>query len=202
MRTLNLLPYRAAQRSQKQRNQGLAVVLSLGIGMAVSGVYAGWVHLQLAGQLQRNALDQTQLQHSRQQLAQLQEQDAAVKALQQDVSRLKHMHSEGVQMLNVLLELSQHWREGAHLQSLEQRKEHVVLEGAALTHMHVAALMQSLRTHGRWLGTPVLQEVQAHTSPRSQTTAPASWVRFRMELPMIAAQPTELVVSAHHQEMP
>lgn len=159
---INLLPHREAKRKERRQQfyvvSGAMIAIGLLIGLAVHGVYAGYIELQE----RRNAFLKAEIAKLDTQIAEiktLREQIDALLARKQVIESLQGNRSETVHLFN---ELATRMPEGVYLKSLKQVGARVTLVGYSQSNARVSTLMRNL-DDSPFFFQPGLVEVKAAT---------------------------------------
>lgn len=186
---INLLPHREAKRKERRQQfyvvSGAMIAIGLLIGLAVHGVYAGYIELQE----RRNAFLKAEIAKLDTQIAEiktLREQIDALLARKQVIESLQGNRSETVHLFN---ELATRMPEGVYLKSLKQVGARVTLVGYSQSNARVSTLMRSL-DDSPFLHQPGLVEVKASTVGGrrvSEFTLGISIERPKVEIPTASA---------------
>ncbi|WP_147652580.1 PilN domain-containing protein [Vulcaniibacterium gelatinicum] len=160
MARINLLPWRAERRKQRQREFGLMLGLSALAAVAISFLIVGFHKAQIEGQNERNA-------YLRDQIAQV---DAAIKeieALDEKKAKLlarkeviEQLQANRSQMVHLFDSLVRTIPDGVALTSIKQEGEMLTLEGRSQSNARVSTYMRNLEGSG-WMVSPELSVIEA-----------------------------------------
>jgi type IV pilus assembly protein PilN len=160
MARINLLPWRAERRKQRQKEFGVmlaatavgALVLAMGINM-----YYG---AQIDGQTERNA-------YLQQQITEVDKQITEIKALNETKARLlarkeviEKLQSSRSQMVHLFDSLVRTIPDGVVLTSIKQDDLALTLEGRSQSNARVSTYMRNLEGSG-WMTDPQLSIIEA-----------------------------------------
>ena len=160
MARINLLPWRAERRKQRQKEFGVmlaataigALVLAMGINM-----YYG---AQIDGQTERNAYVQEQI-------TELDKQITEIKALNETKSRLlarkeviEKLQASRSQMVHLFDSLVRTIPDGVVLTSIKQDDQSLTLAGRSQSNARVSTYMRNLEGSG-WMTDPQLSIIEA-----------------------------------------
>jgi type IV pilus assembly protein PilN len=168
---INLLPHREAARKRRQE----AFFVSLGASALAGGVIAGaiflWYAAQISAQQGRNTMLTSEIKRLEGQIkdiANLQQEIAALRARQQAVEDLQADRNMPVYLLN---ELVKQLPDGVYVTNLKQENQVVTLQGVAQSNERVSELLRNLGNNSPWLTRPELVEIVAGTvslAPKEQ----------------------------------
>ena len=159
MARINLLPWRAERRKQRQKEFGVmlaataigALVLAMGINM-----YYG---AQIDGQTERNAYVQEQI-------TELDKQITEIKALNETKSRLlarkegiEKLQASRSQMVHLFDSLVRTIPDGVVLTSIKQDDQSLTLAGRSQSNARVSTYMRNLEGSG-WMSDPQLSIIE------------------------------------------
>ncbi|HVZ42387.1 MAG TPA: PilN domain-containing protein [Ramlibacter sp.] len=158
---INLLPHREAARKRRQE----AFFVSLGASALAGGLIAGgiflWYAAQISAQENRNALLNNEIKRLEAQIkdiANLQQEIAALRARQQAVEDLQADRNMPVYLLN---ELVKQLPDGVYITKLKQENQIVTLDGVAQSNERVSELLRNMGNNSPWLTRPELVEIVA-----------------------------------------
>lgn len=158
---INLLPHRemARQRARKIFNGSLAASAVVG-GLIAAGIYL-WYQGEIASQQDRNALltaEIAKLDNEIKEVANLQQEIAALKARQEAVENLQSDRNLPVHLLN---EVVRQLPDGVFLREIKQENQSVLLSGVAQSNERVSELLRNLSRNSEWVTKPELIEIAA-----------------------------------------
>lgn len=168
---INLLPHREAARKRRRELLYASLAVSALAGGLVAGAIYGWYASHISSQQERNALLQTEIKRLEGQIkdiANLQQEIAALRARQQAVEDLQADRNMPVHLLN---ELVRQLPDGVYITSVRQNNQTVVLHGVAQSNERVSGLLRNLGNNSPWLTRPELVEIVAANlslGPREQ----------------------------------
>jgi type IV pilus assembly protein PilN len=158
---INLLPHREAARKRRKDaffvSLGLAALLG---GLICGGVYA-WYQAQISSQNDKNTFLQTQikiLENQIKDVANLQNEIAALRARQQAVEDLQSDRNMPVHLLN---EMVKQLPDGVYVSSMKQTGTNLAITGTAQSNERVSELLRALANNSTWLTKPELVEIVA-----------------------------------------
>ena len=165
MAKINLLPWRAERRKQRQKEfvtmlgsaAGAAVLLSIFIVMYYNG--------QIQGQEQRNAYLQQEIAAVEVQIAEIEALDRKKANLLKRKEVIEQLQASRSQMVHLFDELVRTIPEGVRLNSIKQAGDVLTLEGFAQSNARVSTYMRNLEASG-WMTSPDLTIIEAKGEDR------------------------------------
>ncbi|MBA2673635.1 PilN domain-containing protein [Ramlibacter sp.] len=158
---INLLPHREAARKRRKENFYAALGASALAGGIVAGMVFLWFAAQISTQQTRNAVLQSEIKRLEAQIkdiANLQQEIAALRARQQAVEDLQADRNMPVHLLN---ELVKQLPDGVYVTTLKQEAQTVAIQGVAQSNERVSELLRNLGNNSPWLTRPELVEIVA-----------------------------------------
>ena len=163
MARINLLPWRAERRKQRQQEfMGLlglsalvAVVISIGIVLSYSA--------RIDGQERRNRYLTEQIEEVNKQIAEIEELDKKKAGLLQRKEVIEELQASRSQMVHLFDELARTIADGTQITSLAQNGNDLTLLGRAQSNARVSSYMRNLDASG-WMGNPDLDIIELRGS--------------------------------------
>lgn len=159
MPRINLLPWRAAERKQRQQQFGIWAVLAVG----VAGVVTLLAYLTMAGaidsQREKNALLKSEIEKLDAQITEilgLEAQRARMRARMEVIEKLQRSRPEVVHLFD---QLARTLPDGVYLSSIKQSEKRLELKGVAQSSTRVSALMRNIDA-SEWMDNPELEVVE------------------------------------------
>lgn len=167
MAHINLLPWRAARRKQREREFFGQLVMAGVIGLLVVIVWAVWMGRRIDNQQDRNAYLNGQIHQVEAKITKIKN----LKKVRTQLLKRKHiiekLQSSRSQMVHLFDSLVTTIPDSVRLTSLKQNGEHLELAGVAQSNASVAEYMRHLG-HSPWLGSPDLEKTEnSHDSSRT-----------------------------------
>ena len=160
MAKVNLLPWRAERRKQRQREfyilLGSAGIGALVLGVLISMFYSG----QINGQNARNAYLTDQITKLDSQIKEIEELDRKKDKLLRRKEVIEQLQANRAQMVHLFDELVRTIPEGVRLTSIKQNGEQLTLEGQSQSNARVSAYMRNIESSG-WMTNPDLSVIEA-----------------------------------------
>ena len=160
MARINLLPWRAERRKQRQKEfmtmLGASAILAVVLAFLIISYYNG----QITGQNERNAF-------VREQIAKVDKQIEQIKALDEKKSKLlarkeviEQLQANRSKMVHLFDSLVRTIPDGVVLTSVKQEGDKLTLQGRSQSNARVSTYMRSLETSG-WMTRPDLSIIEA-----------------------------------------
>src|SRR5690554_2583999 len=160
MARINLLPWRAERRAQRQKEFGATVALSALAGVVLWFLVNGYYNAQIEGQQARNGyLDQqiTQVDETIEEIEELDRQRARLLARKEVIEQLQASRSQMVHLFDALVRTIP---DGVMLTTLKQEGDRMTLEGRAQSNARVSTYMRNLEGAG-WMANPQLTVIES-----------------------------------------
>jgi len=160
MARINLLPWRAERRVQRQREFYVMLGVAAFTGLVLS--FLLWFHYdrQVAGQTERNDFLKTEItkvQAQNKEIEKLDEQKRRLLARKEVIEKLQANRSQMVHLFDSLVRTIP---DGVMLANIKQDGEVLTLQGRAQSNARVSAYMRNLETSG-WMTKPELSIIEA-----------------------------------------
>ena len=160
MARINLLPWRAERRKQRQKEVmtmlGASAILAVVLAFLIISYYNG----QISGQTERNTF-------VREQIAKVDTQIEEIKALDEKKSKLlarkeviEQLQANRSKMVHLFDSLVRTIPDGVVLTSVKQEGDKLTLQGRSQSNARVSTYMRSLETSG-WMTKPDLKIIEA-----------------------------------------
>jgi len=160
MARINLLPWRAERRVQRQRDFYVMLGAAAAAGLLLS--FLLWFHYdrQVAGQTERNDFLKAEIakvQAQNKEIERLDEQKRRLLARKEVIEKLQANRSQMVHLFDSLVRTIP---DGVMLGNIKQDGEVLTLEGRAQSNARVSTYMRNLETSG-WMTKPELAIIEA-----------------------------------------
>lgn len=160
MAGINLLPWRAERRKQKQQQffsiTALALLLSAGILL--------FVHLQIQSMIeyqnQRNKLLETEVALFDKKIKEIEELEAKKKRLISKMEVIQQLQTSRPEIVHLFDELARTIPEGVYLSDFTQADKNLTMNGIAQSNARVSAYMRNLES-SPWLQDPMLNIIES-----------------------------------------
>jgi type IV pilus assembly protein PilN len=160
MARINLLPWRAERRKQRQKEFSILLGLSALGAVLLSFLMVGYYKAQISGQNERN-------QYLTDQISQVQKQIDEIKLLDEKKAKLlarkeiiEKLQANRSQMVHLFDSLVRTIPDGVILTSIKQDEDTLTLEGRAQSNARVSTYMRNLESSG-WMTKPDLSIIEA-----------------------------------------
>jgi type IV pilus assembly protein PilN len=163
MPSINLLPWREAERLRRQREFLVAMAGAVVAGVIVVGLVAFFYEGLISTQNSRNARLTAEIQEldkSIEEIEGLERQKERLLARMEIIERLQKSRPEIVHLFD---EITRRLPEGVYLTALRQRGDDIEVNGVAESSTRVSALMRQVEA-SEWLSDPGVTRVQTTTS--------------------------------------
>ncbi|HVI58691.1 MAG TPA: PilN domain-containing protein [Luteimonas sp.] len=163
MARINLLPWRAERRKQRQKEFGVMLGVAALAGLVLWFLVNSYYNGQIEGQNERNAYlrDQiTQVDAKIKEIDDLDKQKARLLARKEVIEQLQANRSQMVHLFDSLVRTIP---DGVVLTSIKQEGEKLTLEGRSQSNARVSTYMRNLEGSG-WMTKPELSIIEAKGS--------------------------------------
>lgn len=160
MARINLLPWRAELRKQRQKEFNIFLGLSAAVGVLISLVIVMYYNGQIDGQNNRNTYLTQQIAEVDKQLEEIAALDKKKAGLLTRKQVIEELQSSRSQMVHLFDELVRTIPEGVMLTSIKQNGVVLTLEGRAQSNARVSSYMRNLEKSG-WMTGPDLSVIEA-----------------------------------------
>ena len=167
MPSINLLPWREAERQKRQREFGLAmagaVIAAVAVVMLTMLAYSQMIDSQRARNARLEA-EIVELEKSIEEIDGLERQKERLIARMEIIEELQKSRPEIVHLFD---ELARQLPEGVYLTGMKQTGSRVEIRGVAQSSTRVSALMRQIDSSD-WLGDPEVERVETKQSGSSR----------------------------------
>ncbi|MCX8517780.1 MAG: PilN domain-containing protein [Rhodoferax sp.] len=156
---INLLPHREAARKRRRDVFHGSLVVSVFIGGLLAGAVYLWFESEISARQNANQMikaETTKLEEQIKEIAQLEEEIAALKARQQAVEDLQSDRNLPVHLLS---ELVNELPDGSFISKMTQTDQLITLSGTAQSNERVSELLRNLGNKTPWFAKPELVEI-------------------------------------------
>ena len=184
MAKINLLPWRAERRKQREREFGVLIIAALGLGavLVFSGIW--YMNQRLAGQQARNDLLSSEITQLDAKIKEIEDLRAKRDTMLQRKDVIERLRASGSQTVRMLDAVAKSLPEGVTLTGIRQAGEQLTLEGLAQSQARISTYMLNLES-SEWLSKPDLQKSEAsgpNKNARYKFTMLASLRKSKEEL--------------------
>ncbi len=180
MPSINLLPWREAERKKRQRDFGVA--LAAGVVVAIAGVLATMFFYDglIDNQMDKNdrlTAEIRELEKSIEEIDGLERQKERLLARMEIINRLQKSRPEIVHLFD---EMTRQLPDGVYLTSMRQTGDRIQIRGIAQSSTRVSALMRQIDASD-WMTDPEVERVSTTTvgnSRQAEFTVYLKQVRF------------------------
>lgn len=170
MARINLLPWRAERRKQRQREfYGMLGLAAVG-GLLLSLMVWFYYDRQVSGQNERNTYLQAEIQKVKEQNKEIDRLDAQKERLLARKRVIEELQAKRSQMVHLFDALVRTIPDGVVLTALKQEGDILTLEGRTQSNARVSAYMRNLETSG-WMTNPELSIIEARSPEKDKPAA-------------------------------
>ena len=189
MARINLLPWRAERRKQRQREfQGMLGLAALA-GVLLSFLVWFYFTQQISGQHERNSFLQAEIAKVKLQNEEIKELDAKKDRLLARKKVIEELQANRSQMVHLFDSLVRTIPDGVTLTALKQEGEILTLQGSAQSNARVSAYMRNLESSG-WMTKPDLSIIEAKQDNKAASLSGTRTLPYNFTLKVKLANPT------------
>ena len=172
MARINLLPWRAERRKQRQKEFMTMLGAALFTGVAV--VLGGSMHMdgQIEGQQARNAYLEAQIRDVGEQIKEIEGLEARKASLLQRKQVIETLQADRSQNVRLFEELVRTIPDGVRLISIKQNGQELTLSGKTQSNARVSSYMRNLEASGL-INNPRLSIIKAGDATQAAPASPA-----------------------------
>lgn len=160
MARINLLPWRAERRKQRQREFYAMLGMAAVGGLLLSLMIWFYYDRQVNGQMDRNAYLEAEIEKVKEQNKEIDRLDAQKERLLARKKVIEELQAKRSQMVHLFDALVRTIPDGVVLTALKQEGDVLTLEGRTQSNARVSAYMRNLETSG-WMTNPELSIIEA-----------------------------------------
>ncbi|KAF1691980.1 PilN domain-containing protein [Pseudoxanthomonas koreensis] len=188
MARINLLPWRAERRKQRQREfQGMLGLAALA-GVLLSFLVWFYFDRQISGQHERNSFLQAEIAKVQKQNEEIKELDAKKDRLLARKKVIEELQANRSQMVHLFDSLVRTIPDGVTLGSIKQEGEILTLQGNAQSNARVSAYMRNLEVSG-WMTKPDLSIIEVKKDDKAPTSGSSRTLPYSFSLKVQLANP-------------
>lgn len=163
MARINLLPWRAERRKQRQKEFGVMLAFAALAALALWFLVNTYYGNQIDGQNDRNAYLQDQIKQVDTQIKEIDELDKQKARLLARKEVIEQLQANRSQMVHLFDSLVRTIPDGVVLTSIKQEGEKLTLEGLSQSNARVSTYMRNLEGSG-WMTRPELSIIEAKST--------------------------------------
>jgi type IV pilus assembly protein PilN len=160
MARINLLPWRAERRKQRQKEFGVMLGFAALAGVVLWFLVNSYYNGQIEGQNERNAFLQEQIKQLDAQIKEIEELDRQRARLLARKEVIEQLQANRSQMVHLFDSLVRTIPDGVVLAAIKQEGEKLTLEGRSQSNARVSTYMRNLEGSG-WMTKPDLSIIEA-----------------------------------------
>lgn len=160
MARINLLPWRAERRKQRQKEFGVMLAAAALAGVVLWFLVNSYYNGQIDGQNARNAFLQAEIKQVEARIAEIEELDRQKARLLARKEVIEQLQANRSQMVHLFDSLVRTIPDGVVLTSIKQVGERLTLEGRSQSNARVSTYMRNLEGSG-WMTKPDLSIIEA-----------------------------------------
>ena len=165
MANINLLPWRAERRKQREREFYMMLAASAVAALAVLFLAIFFMGHRIDVQNERNAFLQKEIKALDKQIEEIKELDKTRSALLTRKEIIEQLQSNRSQMVHLFDEMVKTIPDGARLTTMKQAGDTLTLQGIAESNSRVASYMRNI-DNSPWMGRSDLSKIENTTGTR------------------------------------
>jgi type IV pilus assembly protein PilN len=170
MAHVNLLPWRAERRKQREREFYMQLVAAFVVALGVLLLWIFWMDQRIDNQNERNAYLQTEIKQLDVRIAKIKDLEKVREHLLARKQIIEQLQADRSQMVHLFDELVKTIPDGVRLNSMKQAGDTLTLTGVAQSNASVAEYMKRLDA-SQWLKRTDLQQTEAKGGDRREPFA-------------------------------
>lgn len=160
MARINLLPWRAERRKQRQKEFAIMLGAAAGLALLVSFLIVTYYSMQISGQNDRNAYLQSQIDEVKRANAEIATLEAKKQSLLDRKAVIEKLQADRSTMVHLFDSLVRTIPDGVMLTAIKQDDQTLTLDGRAQSNARVSTYLRNLESAG-WLTSPELSKIEA-----------------------------------------
>ncbi|HEY8681608.1 MAG TPA: PilN domain-containing protein [Rhodanobacter sp.] len=170
MAHVNLLPWRAARRKQREREFYMQLATAFVVAVGVLLLWMFWMDQRIDNQNDRNALLQTEIKQLDVRIAKIKDLEKVREHLLARKQIIEQLQADRSQMVHLFDELVRTIPTSARLSGLKQNGQSMSLDGVAQSNASVAEYMRNIEA-SQWMGHADLRKTEnSHDATRMPYT--------------------------------
>jgi type IV pilus assembly protein PilN len=170
MAHVNLLPWRAARRKQREREFYMQLVAAFVVAFGVLLLWIFWMNQRIDNQNDRNGYLQTEIKNLDVRIAKIKDLEKVREHLLARKQIIEQLQADRSQMVHLFDELVKTIPSNARLTALKQSGQSMSLDGVASSNANVADYMRNIEA-SPWMGHADLRKTEnTHSSTRMPYT--------------------------------
>lgn len=159
MAHVNLLPWRAERRKQREREFYMQLVAAFVVGLGVLLLWVFWMDQRIDNQNERNAYLQTEIKQLDVRIAKIKDLEKVREHLLARKQIIEQLQADRSQMVHLFDELVKTIPTSARLTGLKQNGQSMSLDGVAQSNASVAEYMRNVES-SPWMGHADLRKTE------------------------------------------
>jgi type IV pilus assembly protein PilN len=165
MARINLLPWRAERRKQREREFYMMLAASAVAALIAVAAAYGWMDARIENQNQRNAYLTNEIKALDKQIEEINELDKTKSQLLTRKQIIEQLQSNRSQMVHLFDEMVKTIPDGVRLTGMKQAGDVLTLEGVAESNARVASYMRNI-DNSQWMGRTDLRKIENKTGTK------------------------------------
>jgi type IV pilus assembly protein PilN len=167
MPSINLLPWREAERKKRQRDFGIAMGAAVVVGIGVIMLTMLFYSQLISAQQSRNARLTTEIAELEKSILEIDGLERQKERLLARMEIIEQLQKSRPEIVHLFDELVRQLPEGVYLTGMKQTGSRVEIRGVAQSSTRVSALMRQIDS-SEWLSDPEVERVETKQSGNSR----------------------------------
>lgn len=159
MAHINLLPWRAERRKQREREFFLQLGAAFGAALLALFLWSFWMGMRIDNQNERNAYLQGEIKQLDERIAKIKDLENVRQRLLARKQIIEQLQANRSQMVHLFDEMVKTIPDGARLDTMKQAGDTLTLQGGAESNSRVATYMRNI-DNSPWMGRSDLSKIE------------------------------------------
>ena len=165
MAHVNLLPWRAERRKQREREFYMQLVAAFVAALGVMLLWMFWMNQRIDNQTERNSYLQTEIAQLDVRITKIKDLEKVREHLLARKQIIEQLQSNRSQMVHLFDEMVKTIPDGVRLTGMKQAGDVLTLEGVAESNARVASYMRNI-DNSQWMGRTDLRKIENKTGTK------------------------------------
>lgn len=159
MTKINLLPWREALRTERQRNFMISLAVTALVALAIFGASHLFMEQLLERQQQRNTFMDNEISIVNGKLGKIRKLESERRALLDRMNIIQRLQATRPEIVHLFDEIPRRLPDGVYVKSIKQQGSSVTLNGVAQSNARVSSFMRNLE-RSEWFANPRLEVIK------------------------------------------
>jgi type IV pilus assembly protein PilN len=167
MPRINLLPWRAALRKERQRDFIATLALSMIVALGSFGYVHYYIEDRISFQKQRNTFLNKEIAEVKKKIEEVKSLEKELASLRARMDIIQRLQTSRPEIVHLFDEIPRLLPDGVFLTSLKQKDRAITMDGIAQSNARISTLMRNI-TASAWLTEPHLDVIQTAQEGRDR----------------------------------